>query len=117
MPPAPQRTMMTKTVRNTLHSIGDRSGDVARTIGSGTADLAKRFGRGTADVASRIGPKRALIGLAVLTVAIGGSVMLVRYLRARADGEFETGSSGMSRGAKSRNRAYPQSNADSRASI
>lgn len=76
--------MMTKTVKHGLHAIGDRSGDIARAFGSGTADVAKRFGRGTADLVDRIGPKRALIGLAVLAAAIGGSVVLVRYLRARS---------------------------------
>jgi hypothetical protein len=74
---------MMQTVKHTLHSFGDRGGDFAKTIGSGTADLAKRFGSETADLAKRIGPRRGLIGLAALAVAIGGSVVLVRYLRAR----------------------------------
>jgi hypothetical protein len=87
---------MMKTVKHTFTSIGDHSGDLARTIGSGTADLARRFGGGTAGLAKRIGPRRGLLGLAVLAAAIGGSVVLVRYLRARtaervdADGSGET---------------------------
>jgi len=77
---------MMKTVKHTLHTIGDRSGDFAdfaRTVGSETTDLAKRFGHETSRFAKRVGPRRGLIGLAVLAAAIGGSVMLARYLRAR----------------------------------
>lgn len=78
---------MMNTVRDTFSSIGssigDRGGDLARSVGSGTAHLARRVGSGTADLARDIGPKRALIGLAVAAVAIGGSILLVRYLRAR----------------------------------
>lgn len=74
---------MMKMVKDTFYSLGDRSGDAARTFGAGTADLAKRFGTGTANVARQIGPRRGLIGLAVLAAAIGGAVILVRYLRAR----------------------------------
>jgi len=86
---------MMKTVKHTIYSIGDRGSDLARTFGSETADLARRFGGNTADLAlqvnkrgrklaKRIGPKRALIGLAVLAATIGGTVVLVRYLRLRA---------------------------------
>jgi hypothetical protein len=74
---------MMNTVRDTFHTIGDRSGDIARSFGSGTADLARRVSDGTVDIAKQIGPRRALIGLAIAAVAIGGSVMLIRYLRAR----------------------------------
>ena len=70
-------------VRDTFHSIGDRSSDVAKTIGSGTAHAARRFGDGTADLARRVGPRRALIGVAMAAIAIGGAIMLMRYLRAR----------------------------------
>jgi hypothetical protein len=76
-------SIMMKTVKHSLHSFGDRSGDLAKTIGSETADLAKRFGSGTANLAKRIGPRRGLIGLAALAVVIGGSVVLIRYMRAR----------------------------------
>jgi hypothetical protein len=75
--------MMTKTIKHTFHTIGDQTGDVARAIGSGTADLARRFGSGTAHVAKRVGPWRALIGLAVIGAAVGGGVLLARYVRAR----------------------------------
>jgi hypothetical protein len=80
---------MMNMVRDTFSSIGDRGGDFARNVGSGTVDLARRVGSGTADLARDIGPRRALIGLAMAAVAIGGSILLVRYLRARraeADG-------------------------------
>lgn len=77
-----QAAIMMKSVKHTIHTIGDRSGDFAKTLGSETVDLAKRFGNGTASLAKRVGP-RGLIGLAVLAAAIGGSVVLMRYLRAR----------------------------------
>ena len=85
---------MMKTVKHTFYTIGDHSSDLARTIGSGTADLARTLGSGTADfaktlgsgtahLAKRIGPKRGLLGLLAVAAAIGGTVVLVRYLRAR----------------------------------
>src|SRR6266850_1688802 len=88
---------MMNTVKHAIYTIGDRGSDLAKTIGCETADLAKRVGGTTADLAKRagsstsdlakrIGPKRGLIGLAVLAAAIGGSIVLVRYLKARGDG-------------------------------
>jgi hypothetical protein len=74
---------MMKTVKHTIHSISDRGGDFARTIGSDTTDLARRFGHETARFARRVGPRRGLIGLAMIAAAIGGSVVVARYLRAR----------------------------------
>lgn len=79
---APPREMM-KTVKHTFSSIGDRGSDLA----SGTADLARRFGSGTAGLAKRIGPRRGLLGLAVIVAAVGGSVVLIRYLRSRRAAE------------------------------
>ncbi len=77
--------VMMNMVRDTFSSIGDRGGEIARSVGSSTADLAKRVGSGTADIARQIGPRRALIGLAIAAVAIGGSILVVRYLRARRE--------------------------------
>jgi hypothetical protein len=79
---------MMNTVRDTLSSIGDRSGDIARSLGSGTADMARWVGGGTASLARDIGPRRALIGLAIAAVAIGGSIVVVRYLRAKREREL-----------------------------
>lgn len=76
---------MRNTVRDTFSSIGDRSGEIARSVGSGTADLARRVGSGTADMARQIGPRRALFGLAIAAVAIGGTILVVRFLRARRE--------------------------------
>jgi hypothetical protein len=84
---------MMKTVKHTFTSIGDHGGDFARTIGAGTVDLARRVGDGTTGLARRIGPRRALIGLAVAAVAVGGTIVLLRYLRARNADRFETGES------------------------
>jgi hypothetical protein len=104
--------MMTKTVRHTLHAIGDHSGDFARTVGSGTVDLVRRVGGGTTSLAKQIGPRRALIGLAVLGVAIGGGVFLIRYLRARSTkdelGIGSDGADGSAERATSRNRSHAQ---------
>jgi len=76
---------MRNTVRDTFSSIGDRSGDFARNVGASTAHLARRVGGGTADIARQIGPRRALIGFAIAAVAIGGSILVLRYLRARRE--------------------------------
>jgi len=113
---------MMKSVKHTIYSLGDRGGDFARAIGSdsydlarrfgsGSADLAKHLGSGTADIAKRIGPKRGLIGLAVLAAAIGGTVVLVRYLRARnADAALdgESDESVESRNQRNRRRGRAQ---------
>lgn len=76
---------MRNTVRDTFSSIGDRGGEFARSVGCSTADLARRVGSGTADIARQIGPRRALMGFAIAAVAIGGSILVVRYLRARRE--------------------------------
>ncbi len=65
---------MLETVKKAMHNIGD-----------GTGHLAKRVGSGTADLARRVGPRRAIIGIAVIGVVVGGSILLVRYLRARKE--------------------------------
>jgi hypothetical protein len=78
---------MLKTVKKTMHDIGDGTGYFAKRVGSETADLAKRVGSETAELAKRIGPKRAIIGIAVIGVVVGGSIFLVRYLRARKEKE------------------------------
>jgi len=98
---------MMQTAKHTFHSIGDRGGDLVKTVGNGTASLARQ-----------VGIKRGLIGLAVLAAAVGGSVVVVRYLRARnADrgfGSDELGSEDTA--ARSRNRARAQRPADAQAS-
>jgi len=66
-------------------SFGANTADIAKSFGAGTADFAKSFGAGTVDIAKRIGPKRAIIGVAVLGVLVGGSIWLARYLRARKE--------------------------------
>jgi hypothetical protein len=78
---------MMNTVRDTFSSIGDRGGEIARSVGSGTAELARRVGSGTTSIARQIGRRRALIGLAIAAVAIGGSILVVRYLRTRRERE------------------------------
>jgi len=52
-------------------------------FGCGAKTLAGRVSRRTVDLAEDIGPKRALIGLAVLGAAIGGTIAIVRYVRAK----------------------------------
>lgn len=93
--------MMMKTAKHTLHAISDHGSDLAHTIGSGTADLAKRVGSGTANLAKRIGPRRGVISLVVMAAAIGGSIVLVRYLRARkANGAVDIHEDDIVSGAK-----------------
>lgn len=53
-------------------------------LGEGTSHLAHRVGRETASIARRVGPRRGLLGLVLLGAAVGGTIYLVRYLRARS---------------------------------
>jgi hypothetical protein len=76
---------MLSSVKNVMSSIGDGT----KRFGCGTADLAQRFGDRTVEIARRVGPRRAVIGLAILGVAVAGSIVLVRYLRARDEEELE----------------------------
>ncbi len=68
----------------------DRSG-FARRVGTGSADLARRVGTGSADLAKRIGPKKVAIGAVAIAGVIAGSVVLIRFLRSRADDEANDG--------------------------
>jgi hypothetical protein len=115
-----QPAIMMKSVKHTIHTIGDRSGDFAKTLGSETVDLAKRFGSETASIAKRVGPRRGLIGLAVLAAAIGGSVVLMRYLRARKldnkRGLEDTGEDVSGNHVKSGNRSPAQRSPNTHAS-
>ena len=96
--------MMMKTAKHTLHAISDHGSDLASTIGAGTVDLAKRVGSGTAHLAQRIGPRRGLISLVVMAAAIGGSIVLVRYLRARkANAEVDAAGDEVVSGTKAPN--------------
>jgi hypothetical protein len=92
-------TMMA-SVKDLISSIDlakrlDVAADIARSVGNSAAHLAKRGGSQAAGLARRgsgsavvlakkVGPRRALIGLAVVGVAIGG-IVLVRYLRANRE--------------------------------
>lgn len=93
---------MMKSVKHTFSNIGDTSGDVARMIGDTSVDIARMIGstssdvarmigsetahlaRRSAKIAKRVGPRNGLIGLAAVAAVVGGSVLLVRYLRARS---------------------------------
>lgn len=75
-----------------IHRLGGSSGDLlhrvggeARHVGGSAANLARNVGDSTVQLARRIGPKRGLIGLAILGAVVGGTIVLVRYLRARAE--------------------------------
>ena len=72
---------MMNTVKDVMHTIGDG----AMRVGEGSADLAKRVGNGSVDVARRVGPRRALIGLAVVAAAVGTTILIMRYRRARRE--------------------------------
>ena len=74
---------MLNTMKDFMSDIGCEASDLAKRFGGGTKDVAKRVGRRTADLADDIGPKRALIGLAILGAAVGGTILVVRYVRAK----------------------------------
>jgi hypothetical protein len=74
---------MLNTVKEIIYTVGDTTGSFAKSIGLSSADLAKTAGAGAVSLAKDIGPKRALIGAAILAVAVGGGIVLVRYLRRR----------------------------------
>ena len=63
--------------------------DVMYSVGCSTSDLARRVGDGTVDIAKRVGPKRGILGFIAIGAAVGGSIYLIRYLRARR-AEMET---------------------------
>ena len=56
------------TVKKAFHSLGCAATDVAKGAGKRARD---------------IGPMKGLIGLAVVGAAVGGSIFLVRYIKAR----------------------------------
>jgi hypothetical protein len=74
---------MSNKVKDVVSTIGDETGVLAKRFGCATADLAGRVAGETVDLAKRVGPKRGLIGLAIAAAAVGGTIVLVRYLRAR----------------------------------
>jgi hypothetical protein len=74
---------MLNMVKDLITSVGGPTGSFAKTVGLSSAGLAKSVGAGSVALAKDIGHKRALIGAAVAGAAIVGSVLLVRYLRAR----------------------------------
>jgi hypothetical protein len=77
-------------VKEIIFTVGDTTGSFAKSVGSRTVDIAKY-----------VGAKRALIGLAVIAAAVGGSIVLVRYLRRREE-ELEIEGGDMSRETRSR---------------
>ncbi len=63
--------------------------DTLGTFACNTRDFGKRVGSGTVDLAYRIGLKRGLIGAAIAAAAVGGTIVLVRYLKARDESDTE----------------------------
>ena len=80
---------MLNSVKEVIYTVGDSTGSFAKSLGLHTADIAKMVGTGSVKVAKEIGPQRALIGAAILAVAVGGSVLLVKYLRRREQDRIE----------------------------
>ncbi|MDQ3334263.1 MAG: hypothetical protein M4D80_03815 [Myxococcota bacterium] len=76
-------------MKEIVYTVGDTTGSFAKSIGLTSADFAKTLGTGTVNLAKDIGPKRILIGAAILAVAIGGGVVLMRYLRRREEERLE----------------------------
>ena len=99
------RAIAMHPVKDVIQTIGS-VGDLAKRVGSNSAALAKRVGTRTSHIAREVGPKRTLIGLAIAGVAIGGTIFLVRYLRARKaerSVESEPNEAGSSSGRSKRN--------------
>lgn len=99
--------VMLNTVKDVMHSLGDNTSDfakrfgpmafdAAKRVGPAVADASKAIGSSTAQLARRVGPKRGLIGIALLGVAIGTGIYLVRYLRDRRIEESEAGEENLS---------------------
>ena len=72
--------MTIKQAKKLTHNVVDGAGELAKRVGSAAQDLAES-----------IGPKRGLIGLAVIGVAVGGSLLARRIVGARRDSAANTG--------------------------
>lgn len=120
--------VMLNTVKHLVESVGDNAGDFAKRFGPFALDAAKHVGDALGDagksvgsnatqLARRVGPKRAILGIALLGVAVGSTIFVMRYLRDRRDEEVEgedhvqasPPSHGVRRGGSKRkaNRAQP----------
>ncbi|HLL23806.1 MAG TPA: hypothetical protein VK427_16825, partial [Kofleriaceae bacterium] len=84
---------MLNTVKDFFSSAADVTLPFARSVGVSSTDLVKSFGAGTVSIAKDIGPKRALIGFAIVAAAVGGGILLARYLRTREDDQQDDASS------------------------
>lgn len=80
---------MLNTVKEIIYTVGDSTGSFARSIGLSSRDIAKSLGTGTVRIAKDIGPRRALIGAALVGVAVVGGIALVRYFRRREQERYE----------------------------
>ncbi|MDB4963788.1 MAG: hypothetical protein JWP01_3787 [Myxococcales bacterium] len=67
---------------------GGSTADVAKNVGGSAADIARNVGDSAAKLAKKVGPKRGLIGLVAFGAVIAGTVVLVRYLRARQEDDL-----------------------------
>lgn len=74
---------MLNKVKDIIFTVGDSTGSFAKQFGLSSVDVAKTVGERSVKIAKDIGPKRAIIGAAILAVAVGGGIVLVRYLRRR----------------------------------
>lgn len=98
--------MLGETTAELAKRVGGNTADLAKRVGGSSADLAKRVGGGTVDLAKRVGPKRGLIGLALVGVAVGGTIVLVRYLKTRAEAMETEGEEAVANGAKKNRRKF-----------
>lgn len=80
---------MRNSVKEIIYTVGDSTGTFARSVGRNSSRLARRVGKRSASLARDIGPARLLVGAAMLAVAIGGGVLLVRYLRQREQDRYD----------------------------
>ena len=80
---------MLKEVKEVIYTVGDATGSFAKAFGLTTADVAKSVGKRSAGLIEDLGPRRVLIGAALLAAAVGGGLLLVRYLRQREQAELD----------------------------
>lgn len=106
---------MLNSVKEIIYTVGDSTGAFAKSIGLSSAEIAKTVGTKTVTLAKDIGPKRALIGAAILAVAVGGSIMLVRYLRRRDQANLDAESMAASDAAAADRKNTKIGRAESRA--
>lgn len=80
---------MLDQVKEVIYSVRDSTSSIAKSLGITTADIAKSAGMGGVGLVKILGARRVLLGAGLLSVAVGGGVIVVRYLRRREQAELD----------------------------